>query len=145
MPAVANIVLNDAQATPVAHTFIPLGPDTEGAWWFEDQSGSTPLGYKRISVKLTRPLPGGAGARSDSSRVNRVKITIHDPVQEALGTSDSGIVPPPTLAYVSRCNIEFVLPERNSLQNRKDLRKYADFLLANAQITALVEDLQNYF
>jgi len=144
MPAVANIVLNDAQATPVAHTFIPLGPDKNGAWWFEDQSNSNAIGYNRISLQLVRSANPTQGS-SSSERVNRIKIGIHIPVLETLGTADNGITPPPTVAFIPRFTAEFIMNERASLQNRKDLRKYADFLLAESQVTAMVETLQSIY
>lgn len=144
MPAVANIVLADAQATPVNHTFIPLGPDTSGVWWFEDQSASNQLGYNRIGISLKRPATGTNGV-SSKNRVNRVKLTITEPVMETLGTNDAGVTPPPTIAYVDRGSVEIVLSERDTLQNRKDLRKYLQFLMADTQVVAVVETLQNIY
>lgn len=144
MSAVANIVLNDAQGAPVAHTFIPLGPDSKGAWWWEDQSPANAIGYNRISIQLTRSALASQGI-SSRERVNRVKIGLHIPVLETLGTADNGITPPPTVAYIPRMNIEVIMNERASLQNRKDLRKYGQFLLADAQVVAMIELLQNVF
>lgn len=144
MSAVTNIVLNDAQATPVAHTFIPLGPDQNGAWWFEDQTGTSPIGYNRISLHLVRPKAAAPG-QDAGDRTARIKIGIHTPKLETVATNDAGLTPPPTVAYVPRVNIEFIISERSSLQDRKDLRKYADFLMAEAQLTAMVETLQNIY
>lgn len=141
MSAVANIVLNDAQATPVAHTFIPLGPDANGAWWFEDQTGAAALGYNRISMQLVRPQAAAPGD-SSGSRTYRIKVGIHTPKLETLGNNSAGLTPPPTLAYTPRCNIEFILSERAPLQDRKDIRKYVDFLMAETQLTNMVENLQ---
>lgn len=141
MSAVASIVLNDAQVSPVAHTFIPLGPDQFGAWWFEDQTGVSPIGYNRISLQLVRPSPPAQG-KDSGDRVNRIKIGVHTPVLETLGNNSSGITPPPTVAYIPRFTGEFIISERSSLQQRKDLRKYVDFLMAETQLTAMVETLQ---
>lgn len=145
MPAVANIVLADAQGTPVNHTFLPLGPDTNGVWWFEDQSVATPIGYWRISIKLERTPPAGNGAVSSANRVNRVVVGLHQPVLETLGTADNGITPPPTVSFVNRSRVEFAMPERNTLQNRKDLRKMTSNVLADANVITLIESLQPYF
>lgn len=144
MSAVSSITLNDAQGTPVLHTFIPLGPDVNGVWWWEDQTGTASIAYNRISMSLKRPRPAAAGDNSDK-RVNRVKISILTPKVEALGVSDSGYTPSPTIAYTPRCDIEFVMSERALLQDRKDLRKYADFLLAETQLINMTEGLQNVF
>lgn len=144
MAAVTSIVLADAQGTPVNHTFVPLGPDTNGVWWFEDQSAASAIGYNRISLALTRPNNPGPGSTS-AERVARVKIGIHTPKLESLGTNDAGLTPPPTVAYIPRTNVEFILSERTILQDRKDIRKYCQFLMADAQVVAMVESLQNVF
>jgi hypothetical protein len=144
MSAVANIVLNDALGSPVAHTFIPLGPDKLGAWWFEDQSPTNAIGYNRISIQLVRAAIASQGT-SSLERTNRVKIGLHTPSLETLGTADNGITPPPTVAYVPRMNVEFIMNERATLQQRKDLRKFGQFLLADAQVVAMVEALQGVY
>lgn len=144
MSAVANIVLNDAQATPVAHTFIPLGPDVNGVWWWEDQTGTSPIGYNRISMSLSRASLGQPSSNA-GERTTRIKVGIHTPKLETLGNNSAGITPPPTVAYIPRCNVEFILSDRSSLQDRKDLRKYADFLLAEAQLTDMVENLRSVY
>lgn len=144
MSSVANIVLNDAQATPVAHTFIPQGTDSDGRWWYEDQSPTNPIGYNRISLQLVKASVPTAG-RQNGSRVNRVKITLHTPVMETIGTADNGIVPPPTIAYIPRVSLEFVMDERTVLQGRKDLTKFTKELMTNSQVTGMVEALQNVY
>lgn len=145
MPAAANIVLADALATPVNHTFIPLGKDSKGVFWYEDQSQSSPIGYWKISLELKRPLPGAPGQASSSDRVSRVKISLHAPYLETLGTNDNGLTPPATVAYIVRSSTEFILPERGVLQNRKDARKMHALLLADAQLIAAIEALQSVY
>jgi hypothetical protein len=139
--AASNIVLADAQGTPVNHTFVPLGPTPDGVFWWEDQSQASPVGFWRISEELKRPPLPKAG-ESSLNRTYRVKIGLHEPQLENITNNTvSGIAPAPTLSYVPRGFVEFVLPERASLQNRKDLRKMLALLLAEAQTTALAENL----
>jgi hypothetical protein len=142
MGTAVNIVLFDALATPVSHTFVPIGRDKLGAFWWEDQSGVNSVVNNRISALLTRPVNPNAGANA-GTRVNRVKIGLHTPKPETLGTNDAGLTPPATVAYIPRANTEFVLPERANLQDRKDLRKYNANLMAETQVTAMVEALIN--
>lgn len=146
MPAVAAIVLADAQTTPVNHTFNPLGPDTNGVWWFEDNTTANTIGNQKISVQLVRPGVPSAGEDS-SKRMCRVKIGIHTPILENVSNSTiSGIAPAPTVAYICRCNMEFMLPERSVKDfDRKTIRKYADNLLANSLIITVIEELQNFY
>jgi len=142
MSAVATITLQDAQATPVAHNFVPLGPDKNGVWWWEDQTGAASIGYNRLSMALIRPSPAQPG-QSSAERVNRLRLGIYTPKLEALGVSDSGFTPSPTIAYAPRAVMELIMSERSVLQDRKDLRKYAQFFLADAQVIAAAESLQN--
>jgi len=144
MSAVASIVLNDAQGSPVAHTFIPLGPDQKGTWWFEDQTGPSPVGYGRLSLQLVRSAVPAEG-QDAGGRTARIKLGIHTPKLETLGNTANGLTPPNTVAYVPRCNVEYIISERAVLQDRKDLRKYAQFLMADTQVVAMVESLQNIF
>lgn len=144
MTAVTSIVLADALATPVNHTFIPLGPDSKGTWWFEDQSQANPVGFWRISLSLTRAGNPAAGA-SAVERIARVKVGLHEPVLESLSNNSAGFTPAPTVAYVSRCYTEYVLPERTTLQNRQDLRKMSADLQKNTMVVAMVESLQNVY
>ncbi len=128
MPTASNIVLADAQGTPVNHTFVPIGRDSAGVFWFEDQSAITSAGFWRISVETRRP----DFASNVPKGTYRSKIALHEPVLETLGTNDAGLTPPPTVAYVSRAIMEFIDSPRSLLQNRQDMAKMAPLLLQNA-------------
>lgn len=137
----SNIVLADAQATPVNHTFVPIGRDKNGVYWFEDQSQANAIGYWKIAVELSKP-PTPVAQQNSSGRTIRAKISLHEPVLETVSNNTvSGIAPAPTVSYVPRSFTDFVLPERSTLQNRKDLRKMMASLLGDAQVTAVVESL----
>lgn len=139
--AAVNIVLADAQGTPVNHTFVPLGPDKDGVFWFEDQSQASPIGFWRISYQLKRPPPGATG-QSSSQRTYRAAIGLHEPILENVTNNTvSGIAPAPTIAYSPRCFVEYVMPERTALLDRKNLRKMTWSLQNEAQLIALVENL----
>jgi len=141
MATAVAIVLADALATPVNHTFNPVGLDPKGVFWFVDQSQSNTIGYWRISVEILQPgiaQPGESSAR----RVIRVKVGLHEPVLETVSNSTiSGIAPAPTVAYIPRAFTEFVMPERSALIDRQHLRKMHANLLANANIVSVVESL----
>lgn len=151
MPAVANIVLADAQATPVNHTFIPLGPDANQVWWYEDQSQASAIGFWKVSISLSRPAPvptnpfAGQG-KSVSERRSVAKVALWEPVLENVSNNTvSGIAPAPTVSYVMRSICEFSMPERSSLQNRKDLRKMFALLLGDTQVVSVIENLQSIY
>lgn len=135
-----NIVLADAQATPVNHTFIPVGRDKNGVYWFEDQSATNAIGNWKVSIELLKPsIP--TAKQSSEGRVVRAKIGLHEPVQENVSNNTvSGIAPAPTIAYVPRVFTDYVMPERSSLLDRKNLRKMNANLHADAQVISLVEN-----
>lgn len=142
MATAIAITLADAQATPVTHTFNPIGLDPKKTFWFIDQSASNAIGYWKISVEVTQPpqaMPGESSAR----RVYRYRVGLHEPVLETVSNSTvSGIAPAPTIAYIPRSFTEFVLPERCTAQDRKTIRKMHAALLADAQISGVIENLQ---
>lgn len=149
MPAVASLVLANGEVSPVNHTFAPLGQNREtGFWWFEDQSprvsSTSSMGWPRIGIRVRRANDGGPGDNAQI-RINRVEFAVALPQLETVGTSDSGLTPPPTVAYVDRMKGEFLLPARDNLADRKDVVAYAHSLMANAIVLDLVQNLTQIY
>lgn len=139
--AASNIVIADATGTPVNHTFVPIGQDSAGVYWWVDQSQDNPLGYWKISAQVSKPPAGQAGQSSDG-RNFRVKVALHEPVLANITNSTvSGVMPAPQLSHVMRSYHEFVLAERGTKLERQHLRKMSPLALQNAQIVALIDDL----
>lgn len=142
MTVATNIALSDALGTPVVHTFVPMGKDGRSdTFWYVDQSQSNAIGFWRVSVEIKQPETPKAG-QSSAERNYRFRIGLHEPVLETLSNNSSGLVPSPTVAYIPRVFTEYILSERSSLQNRKDLRKMNYNLQNDANIIAVVENLQ---
>ena len=141
MATATAITLADAQATPVNHTFNPIGLDNKDTFWFVDQSATNAIGYWRISFEISQPgvaQPGESSAR----RVMRVRIGLHEPVLETVSNSTvSGIAPAPTIAYIPRSFHEFILPERSVTLDRKNIRKMSANLLNDANVISVIENL----
>lgn len=140
MAQASNIVIADAQATPVNHTFVPIGSDAQGTYWFEDQSAANALGFWRISVQRTAPNSNVSAGTSSATRLFKYRIGLHLPVLETLSNSTvTGIAPAPTLAYVERFVAEFYSPERAAAIDRANVSKMAPLLLQNSQIVSLIQ------
>jgi len=143
MPALANIVINDGAATPVAHTFNPNGKDGNGVNYFYDRALGVAVGFPRISIDMKTPSVAGPRTASSVDRVYRVKAKVVVPVLESTSAATgTGITPAPTKAYDVTANIEFVIPERAALADRENILAYAKNLLADSFMTSLVEDLE---
>lgn len=146
MPALASLVINDGAATPVAHTFNPSGPDKNGVNYFYDRSGGIAIGFPSVSLDLKEPPVAPAGTSSKSNRVYRASVKVTMPVLEVTSASTgTGIQPAPTKGYDLVFKGEFIIPERSTLQNRKDILAYAKNALAHTFVTSLVNDLESIY
>lgn len=142
MAAIANIVLNDAQATPVAHTFAYASMDNQrgsGQVVFEDRVAGVYIGYNKLTLGITRPK----GDARSASRNLQLMIKIETPKLEVLSNSTvSGIAPAPTVSYRPVADVKVTLPERSQLQDRKDLQKFVREALTNAFVTDMFEKFE---
>lgn len=116
MPAQANIVINDGQTTPVAHTFVPdgalQGADGKVFADWVDRSPSVKVGYWKIREQHSKPNGNG---------VEKIRFVIERPVLEVPGSVVVGFNPAPTKAYEPAASIEYLLPERASEAELADL------------------------
>lgn len=138
MTAIAALTLNDGLATPVAHTFAPVNIDALGVAKWADRVGGIALGYPVVTQSLRSPTKG--------SRSYRLTTKVVVPTLELTSPSTgTGIQPAPTKAYDLMCSCEFVLPERSTLQERKNLLAYVKNVLAHAVVTAAVQDFESVY
>lgn len=135
MGAIASIVLPDATpVTPVNHTFAPSSvKGDQGSW--ANQASSLPIGFETITMSLIDP--------AGKSSVYRVPVGLRLPVLKT--TTDMGGNSTTTVDYWLEFTGEFKMPARSTLQNRQDLVKLTQGLLADSQFTALAEGLSHVF
>lgn len=139
MGAITNISLADAQATPVTHVFNPSKQGLQGSvsvadWEDRAVNNGVPVGFYKISTTFQRPN------KDRKSYKIGMKISIPQ-LENVTNSTVSGIAPAPTVSYTPLFEGSFVLPERASLQSRKDLRKMVANLFADPQIANMVEQL----
>lgn len=134
MAAIANIVINDGQGTPVAHTFAPAKTMSDYAL-LEDRVTGVYLGYNKLTFALSRPK----GPSNVSNRNIQLTIKVETPKMEVLSGSDSGYTPAPTVAYRPVAELKVTFPDRCSLQDRKDLKAFVTNVMANSFVTDAFE------
>ena len=147
MPAFAALTINDGKATPVAHTFSPARIDEKGVASFFDRSGGIAIGFPRLSVRLTEPVPAKAGQASNAkSRFYRATVTVDVPILESTSAATgSGIAPAPTVAYVHSSRTTLDLPERGNLADRNDLVAYTVNALGNTTVKSVIQNLESFY
>lgn len=130
MSAIAPIVIADGQGTPVSHTFNPVQSNPDA--FYREAQASLPI-VGQGTVKLV--------VKQDSS-LNRVKVSLALPCLEtATGANSSGYTAAPKVAYTVTANVEFLLPSRSTVAQRKDLRVLLKNLLTDAQIVDAVDNI----
>jgi len=135
MTAIANLVLNDGQATPVAKTFTPTRAALDEAMW-QDRTSGIFTGMPTILLSSRKP--------NKTSDLFKVRATVKLPVMEVVSNATySGITPAPQVAYTLQATVDLILPARSSLQNRKDIRSFVANLLSNTQLTNLVDNFES--
>ena len=135
MSAIANIVINDGQGTPVAHTFAPAKTIGDYAL-LEDRSAGIYIGYNKLTMSLTRPN----GPSKEATRNLKLSIKIETPKLETVSNNTvSGIAPAPTVSYRPVVELVATMPERCNLQDRKDLQAFLKNVLSNSFVTDAFE------
>lgn len=129
----STIVLTDAASTPVARSYYVLPPQKNGILAWIDRTQAVLKGANRLTLEQRES--------SRATNARKVHWKLETPVLEQTSASTStGIQPAPTLAYTLLATIEFVLPDRSSLQERKDLLAQVRDLIDEAIVTAQVQD-----
>jgi hypothetical protein len=129
MPAIQTIVLNDGLATPVAHSFAPqsiVGTVVR----YEDRVTDVKLGYP--TLEISKPIP------PKGSTVQRVIFTLKVPTLSSLQTLERKM-------YEHQFKGEFFLPLAGTLLQRKDLLAFTRGLLAEALVTAMIEEEESVY
>lgn len=107
----SNVAMNDAQATPVLHTFTPASRVAENtARWVERPTSGALLGAKTLTLSIKEPTDPASG-------VFRIKVNFSIP------KIDASVPTAPKLASTGRVNCEFLIPAGFTTQECKDLVK----------------------
>lgn len=136
MTAIAALTLANGETTPVNKTFDPVTIKNEVAQWAERSTGIA-LGFPIVTFSMRAP------ANAKGARNYRMVAKVVVPVLEVTSASTgTGIQPAPTKAYDMIANVEMVLPERSTQQQRKDIAAFARNFLGSAVVTAAIANFE---
>jgi hypothetical protein len=133
VPDISTIVVNDAAATPVAHTFTKIKVNGDSALFLE-QSAATALGFWPLGISIRAPLAG------QTAKIYRKTIDLAMPVTT---TETINGVSRPKLEYTLRAKVEFTDPAESTEQNRKDIRTLTKNILSDSNVVVALDKLQN--
>jgi hypothetical protein len=125
MSAIASIVLDDAQTTPVSHSFLPVSHSNREFIWRDSTVGLTVLSAPVIHLIV---LP------SKDKSIERYREKIILPTLETLTSSAaSGYQAAPKIAYTLQKISDYIIPSRATEEQRKDLVKYGRLISTSTQ------------
>ena len=130
MPQLANIVINDGAATPVAHTFTPR--DIVNGVGTLIESTGIPIGDNRLSLGLTRTSAG------------RYKPTVKL-VLPIVQTQTVNGVSSPVVVRTAYAELSFNFDATSTTQERKDAVALSKNALANSIVLGVAQDLQGVY
>lgn len=134
MSAFAPIYLNDGAIPPVTRNFSPVAIDAAGVAKLVDRSGGVALGFPTMTLSVRAP---GKGARN-----YKVVGKITLPTLESSSSVGPGISPAPTKAYDHLGTFEFVLPERGTEEERKNILSLIGNMLTDHHVLNAVQLLE---
>lgn len=127
-----TIVLTDAASTPVNRSYFPT-QSSDGLITWRDRTQAIFIGQNRLTV--TQRMA------NRNSKATKVTWKLETPILEQTSPSTAtGIQPSPTVAYTPLVSIDFVMPDRSTLQERKDLLAQIRDLLNEAVVTNQIHD-----
>lgn len=129
MPAIASLVINDGQTTPVAHTFAPVTTDGAEAK-YADRAPALPIGYLQISHEVRQP--------ASSTAAYRVITGFNFPV---LATINSVL----TKVRNSSAQVVFNFAQDSTDQERKDALAYVSNFLANSTVKTSIQNVEPFY
>ena len=131
MAQIADIVISDGAATPVAHIFTPVATSPKAI--YREGISNLPL-VGQGQAMIGGGVPGAA--------LQRVKLTLALPALEtATGANADGYTAAPKVAYTNTVQVEFLLPSRGTAQQRQDLRVMLSNMLLDTQVIDSVDNL----
>lgn len=134
MAQIANIAILDGATTPVTHTFYPLASRPDAV--YREAIASLPLVGQGLVELVNRSQP-------DAS-LQRVRVKLALPALEtAAGNNAEGYTAAPKVAYTNSVVVDFILPSRGTVQQRKDIRLMLSNLLKDAQVVDLIDNLNS--
>jgi hypothetical protein len=126
MPAIGNIVINDAATTPLAHTFSPVTTDGQTGQ-LANRAAAIPSGYEKLKMEMRPP--------SSPTAAYSLLVDMTNPV---VGTVDGA----QTVVRSNNGNLRLNFGPQSTVQERKDQLKLWQNLLGHATTIAMVTDVE---
>lgn len=130
MPAINTVVVNDAETTPVAHTYYPVQSSPVAV--YRENIAALPIsGQGQITLGL-----------SQKGELYKLRVTMDLPVmEEASGANPQGYTAAPRVAHTVRADCTFFATRRSTASQRKNLMELFMNSLADDQIRQAFESL----
>lgn len=130
--ALANLVINNGAATPVAKTFSPIQELPIAV--FKDKTTGVAIGMPSVSISTST-----ATSKRSSNKWNlRVSVPV---LEVSSGPGIGGYTPPAKVAYTLLCDVTVVAPDRSNSLERADVLAFAFNAMQTTMFKGMVKDL----
>lgn len=133
MAGLVDLLSSNAETTPVSYVLTPLGPDKNGVQQFEQKTPvpASMAEKARATISVKRASVGTPNGVA--------KVTM----QFWLPTTTSVAGSQPVVDYTHFVRVEYILPERGTRQERKNVRALASRLITdNSSVLEAIDDLR---
>lgn len=131
MPQIQTLVIKDGQAAPADVSFGPQGLDSNGVAMFSTTATQQNL-RKRLGVSVRSPVNGNG--------VYRIALTLALPKGNLPAGASIEL-----LDHRNTVRVEFLIHERSTEQEIKDLRALAANALGQTQVKSAIELLEPFY
>jgi hypothetical protein len=130
MSAIANVVIDDSQPTPISHTLVPTQTAPNPKW--RDTVAALPISGQ-VSLAVSQTQRNG---------LYKTRIVMEVPVMEiASGENNEGYTAAPKIAHSMRVDCVFFAHQRTTLAQREDILELFANSLGNVQVADSINSL----
>lgn len=139
MPQYSTLTLGDGQAPTVNHAYTVQSVKPDLISFSEKQSGVPFIGWPELVIRHRAPII--QRGRKTADGVFREEFTLKIPVMDTTSPSTaSGVQPVPTVGFVNQVKVTFLVSERATDQQKKDLRALVVSVINSASVRTQVEN-----
>lgn len=130
MPNMTSITVNDGEATPVAHIFVPKGIDGKGVARFRASTG-VPIADENLAISL----------RESSGKVRpRISLAVPVVVTETINGVDE-----PKIDRAGFGDCSFTFSAKSTKAERRNVRILMANAILHANLESVVDDVENHY
>jgi hypothetical protein len=131
MPSRTSIAIQDGAATPLTHTFTPVGKPAGSEYeYFVNRTNGSASFQEEIRIRVQQP--------SKKDQPYRVTVVVLDPTVKVVDSVNE-------LDFQNRADLSFTIAQNSTTQSREDLRVLIADLLGDNMLLGVLDNLESIY